>query len=85
MVIDIVMPDLSTLDYIMEKGTVVRWLKKEGEAIQKGEPILEIMSAKVTMEIEAQTSGILTRILVTEGLEVPPGTVLGIIKQSSLH
>jgi len=74
------MPDLSTLDYTMEKGMVVEWFKKEGEPVKKGEPLLEIMTAKVTMEIEAPATGVLARILVLDGDEVPPGTILAVIE-----
>ena len=80
MVTNIYMPDLSTLDYRMEKGIVVEWFKREGENVGKGEPLFEIMTAKVTMEIEAQTTGILARILVQKGAEVPPGTLLAVIE-----
>ena len=74
------MPDLSTLDYTMETGTVTKWYKKEGDRVQKGEPLLEIMSAKVTMDIESPASGVLAKILVQDGSEVPPGTVLATIE-----
>jgi pyruvate dehydrogenase E2 component (dihydrolipoamide acetyltransferase) len=77
MVTDIMMPDLSTLDYIMETGTLVNWLKKEGENVKKGEPLFKIMSAKAVMEIDAPESGKLSKIVVAEGAEVPPGTKLG--------
>jgi pyruvate dehydrogenase E2 component (dihydrolipoamide acetyltransferase) len=74
------MPDLSTLDFTMEEGRIVEWFKKEGEPVQKGEPILEIETAKVTMEIEAPATGVLTRILVPQDDEVSPGTVLAVIE-----
>jgi len=38
----------------MEEGTIVKWLKAEGEPVEKGEPLLEILTDKVKMEIEAQ-------------------------------
>jgi len=77
---EVPMPDLSTLDYTMEKGTVTKWYRKEGEKVQKGEPLLEIMSAKVTMDIEAPATGVLSKIVVQDGSEVPPGTVLATIE-----
>jgi len=80
MVTEVPMPDLSTLDYTMETGTVTKWYKKEGDRVQKGEPLLEIMSAKVTMDIESPASGVLAKILVQDGSEVPPGTVLATIE-----
>ncbi len=80
MATDVAMPDLSTLDYAMEKGMVTKWYKKKGEMVRKGEPLLEIMSAKVTMDIEAPETGILDTVAVPEGSEVPPGTVLATIE-----
>lgn len=80
MATDVMMPDLSTLDYIMETGTVIRWFKKEGETVEKGEPLVEIMTMKTVIPIEATASGKLTKILVSEKVEVPPGTKLGVIE-----
>jgi pyruvate dehydrogenase E2 component (dihydrolipoamide acetyltransferase) len=48
----------------MEYGTVVEWLKKEGEPVQKGEPLVTIMSDKANLEIESDFSGVLKKILV---------------------
>ncbi len=55
----------------MEEGTIVRWLKEEGERVKKGEPLLEITTDKVNMEIEAEASGILLKKLCFEGDVVP--------------
>ncbi len=79
MATDVAMPDLSTLDYTMEKGMVTKWYKEKGETVKKGEPLLEIMSAKVTMDIEAPATGVLSMITVQEGEEVAPGTLLATI------
>jgi pyruvate dehydrogenase E2 component (dihydrolipoamide acetyltransferase) len=57
----------------MESGTIVRWLKSEGEQVQKGEPLYELDTDKVTQEVEADVAGVLLKILVDEG-EVPVGT-----------
>ena len=54
----------------MESGTIEKWLKKEGQKIESGEPLLEIMTDKVTMEIEATASGYLKKILFPEGEQV---------------
>lgn len=80
MTTEIMMPDLSTLDYIMEKATLVEWFKKEGEIVNKGEPLFKIMSEKAVMEIESPASGKLKHILVSAGAEVPPATKLGLIE-----
>jgi pyruvate dehydrogenase E2 component (dihydrolipoamide acetyltransferase) len=57
----------------MESGTIVRWLKSEGDQVQKGEPLYELDTDKVTQEVEADVGGVLLKILVDEG-EVPVGT-----------
>ena len=64
----VIMPKLG---FNMEKGTVVKWLVKEGDVIKEQDEILEIETDKTVMPVEAQTSGILRKILVTEGEEVP--------------
>lgn len=63
----------------MEVGTVVKWLKKEGDPVEKGEPILEILTDKVNMEVEAEVSGILLKILAEKEEELPVFTVLAYI------
>ncbi len=63
----------------MEEGTVVKWLVAEGEKVEQGEPLLEILTDKVNMEIEAQASGTLLKILKREGEVVPVTQVIGYI------
>src|SRR5579864_417012 len=62
----------------MESGTIVRWLKSEGEQVAKGEPLYELDTDKVTQEVEAEASGVLLKIAVPEG-EVEVGRTIGII------
>jgi pyruvate dehydrogenase E2 component (dihydrolipoyllysine-residue acetyltransferase) len=62
----------------MEAGTIVRWLKAEGERVEKGEPLFELDTDKVTQEVEAEASGVLLRIEVAEG-EVPVGETVAFI------
>src|SRR3954466_7791585 len=62
----------------MEAGTIVKWLKSEGEAVEKGEPLYELDTDKVTQEVEAESSGVLLRIAVSEG-EVPGGETIAFI------
>jgi pyruvate dehydrogenase E2 component (dihydrolipoamide acetyltransferase) len=62
----------------MESGTIVRWLKTEGEAVSKGEPLYELDTDKVTQEVEAESDGVLLKIVVADG-EVDVGTTVGII------
>src|SRR5215467_112373 len=55
---------------------VVRWLKREGELVTRGEPLLEVETEKAVVEVEAPGSGVLSGVRVREGEEVPVGTVL---------
>jgi pyruvate dehydrogenase E2 component (dihydrolipoamide acetyltransferase) len=63
----------------MESGRIVRWLKKEGESIEKGEPIAEVETEKVTAEIEAPQNGILAKILAKEGDKIPVLQTIAIV------
>jgi len=62
----------------MESGTVVRWLKQEGEQVEKGDALYELDTEKVTQEVEAEASGVLLKIAVAEG-EVPVGQTIAVI------
>jgi pyruvate dehydrogenase E2 component (dihydrolipoamide acetyltransferase) len=62
----------------MESGTIVRWLKSEGEPVQKGEALFELDTDKVTQEVEAEAAGVLLKIAVAEG-EVPVGQTVAFI------
>ncbi len=62
----------------MESGTIVRWLKSEGETVEKGEPLYELDTEKVTQEVEAEASGVLLKIAVSEG-EVEVGRTVAVI------
>jgi pyruvate dehydrogenase E2 component (dihydrolipoamide acetyltransferase) len=70
------MPRLSDT---MDKGTVARWLKHEGDDVQKGEPIAEIETDKATMPLESFSTGRLAKILLTEGETVPIGTPIALV------
>lgn len=63
----------------MEEGTVIKWLKAEGDKVEQGEPLLEILTDKVNMEVEAQASGTLIKILKEEGEVVPVTQIIGYI------
>src|SRR5256885_10704092 len=62
----------------MESGTIVRWLKSEGEPVEKGEPLYELDTDKVTQEVEADATGVLLRIAIQEG-EVEVGHTIAVI------
>ena len=77
MPIPITMPQLSPT---MTEGTLARWLKQEGEAVQSGDVVAEIETDKATMELEVVGDGILGRILIGDGSEsIAIGTVIGVI------
>ena len=65
----------------MTEGTLVRWLKKEGDRVEKGEPLFEVETEKIVNEAEARDSGILFQIVVPEGAVAPVGAVLGLIAE----
>lgn len=67
------------LGLTMTKGKVTKWLKKEGESTTKGEPLLEVMTEKITIKVESPGTGTLAKILVPLQKEVPIGTPLAII------
>jgi pyruvate dehydrogenase E2 component (dihydrolipoamide acetyltransferase) len=63
----------------MESGTIVRWLKSEGDQVEKGEPLYELDTEKVTQEVEADASGVLLKILAGEGEEIEVGKSIAVI------
>jgi pyruvate dehydrogenase E2 component (dihydrolipoamide acetyltransferase) len=63
----------------METGTIVRWLKSEGESVEKGEPLYELDTDKVTQEVEADAGGVLLKILAGEGEEIEVGKAIAVI------
>src|SRR5277367_3901954 len=73
---DIVMPQMG--ESIVE-GTITKWLKKQGDKVQRDEPLFEISTDKVDAEIPAPASGILQEIKVAEGTTVGVNTIVGTI------
>ena len=63
----------------MQEGTVVRWLKQEGDAVSAGDPLVEIETAKINSELESPAAGVLRYIVAPEGVTVPVNAVLAII------
>ena len=63
----------------MTEGKVLKWLKKEGDAISTGDTVVEIETDKVNMEVEAMGSGVLRKILVAADKVVPVGELLAVI------
>jgi pyruvate dehydrogenase E2 component (dihydrolipoamide acetyltransferase) len=73
MAISVVMP---ALEMAQETGKLISWLKKEGESVAKGEPLLEVETDKAVMEIESPGDGVLAGIKVQAGTEVPVGRTI---------
>src|SRR5580704_13512004 len=76
MTIEITVPSLGES---VTEATVARWLKQPGEAIERDEPVVELETDKVTLEVPAPAAGTLGEIRAGEGSNVPVGAVLGII------
>ena len=64
----------------MESGRIIRWLKKEGDYLKKGEPFVEIEADKSTVTIESIYSGYIRKILAEEGNEVAIETVIAVLE-----
>ena len=71
-----IMPDLGQT---VAEGRIVRWLRKPGDRIQKGEPLLEVETDKVTMEVEAFTCGYLRECFAQEGQSVSAMTPIAVL------
>lgn len=67
----------------MTKGKVVEWLKKEGDAVKEKEVLFVVETDKATLEVEADTAGVLKKILARDsGKEIPVGETIAIIEKS---
>jgi pyruvate dehydrogenase E2 component (dihydrolipoamide acetyltransferase) len=64
----------------MEEGTLLKWLKSEGEEVSEGDAIAEIETDKVTMELEAEDDGTLAQLIADEGQDVPVGDAIAFIQ-----
>ena len=74
---------LAKLSPTMEEGTIVKWTKKEGDAVKQGDVLAEIETDKANMEMEAQGSGVLRKILIQAGGKAPIGTLIGVIAEAN--
>jgi len=79
MVTEIILPKLGQT---MEEGTIIEWLKEEGDAIDRGEAVFTIESDKATLEVESPGRGFLRRVLVPAGETVPVLTVVGLMTKT---
>ena len=76
MAVEIVLP---LLGLAVENGTIVKWLKSEGDRVEKGDVLFEVETEKVVTEVESPASGVLRKILLPEGVEKPILTVVAVI------
>ncbi|HXZ43396.1 MAG TPA: dihydrolipoamide acetyltransferase family protein [archaeon] len=74
--------DMPQLGLTMEKGTILQWLKAEGEKLEKGQPVVLIQTEKVEYEVEAPAAGMLLKVVAKEGEELPVGGLMGVLGQS---
>jgi len=70
---------MPALGIAQEKGSLVSWLKAEGEPVTKGEPLMEVETDKATVEVEAPASGVLAHVTAAPGDEVPVGQRIAVI------
>ncbi len=79
MATDVIMPQMG---FDMKEGTLVRWIKREGDEVASGDIIAEIETDKAVVEIEAFDSGVLRQTLIGEGTTVPVGEIIAVIAGS---
>jgi pyruvate/2-oxoglutarate dehydrogenase complex dihydrolipoamide acyltransferase (E2) component len=75
---NVIMP---ALELAQETGKVLRWIKAPGDTVRKGEPIVEIETDKVTVEVESPASGVLSGITAQEGDVIPVGQTIALIAE----
>ncbi len=74
---EVIMPKMGDA---MEEGTLVKWLKSEGDEVSEGDAIAEIETDKVTLELEAENSGTLAQLMADEGQDIPVGEAIAFIQ-----
>ena len=74
---EVIMPKMGDA---MEEGTLLKWLKSEGDDVSEGDPIAEIETDKVTMELEAEDAGTLAQLIADEGQDIPVGGAIAFIQ-----
>src|SRR5499425_974712 len=72
-----------TLGESVTEATIGRWFKQAGDAVSVDEPLVELETDKVTIEVPAPAAGVLSEILVKDGETVAPGALLGQIKEGA--
>src|SRR5215207_9046651 len=74
---EVIMPKMGDA---MEEGTLLKWLKSEGDDVSEGDAIAEIETDKVTMELEAEDAGTLAQLIADEGQDIPVGEAIAFIQ-----
>jgi pyruvate dehydrogenase E2 component (dihydrolipoamide acetyltransferase) len=74
--------EMPALSSTMRRGKVVKWHKREGDFVKKGEPLFEVETDKVNVEVESLVSGFVRKILLEEGIQVTTATPIAIISDS---
>src|ERR1700681_2406243 len=82
MATDVVMPQMGES---IAEGTIVRWIKKVGDKVDRDEPLFEISTDKVDAEIPSPAAGVIAEIRVKEGETVPVNSVVAVIGQAGEH
>ena len=77
---NVIMP---VLGMSQDSGKLIRWIKKSGERVEKGEPLMEVETDKAIVEIEAPASGFLTQVTAQEGDNIPVTQVIAVIRDSA--
>lgn len=72
-----------TLGESVTEATVAKWLKKVGDTVEADEPVVELETDKVSLEVPAPSAGVLSEILVEDGADVAVGAVLGRVEESA--
>ena len=65
----------------MTKGKIVKWLKREGDAVEEGEPLLEVETEKVVFEVSAPVDGAIRKIVALEGDDIPVEQAIAFIEE----
>ena len=71
--------NMPKLGFDMAEGTLVRWMKKVGETVNKGDVLAEIETDKATVEVESSATGLVRKLLVDEGAVVPVNTPIAVV------
>src|SRR3712207_7564414 len=74
---EVIMPKMGDA---MEEGTLLKWLKSEGDEVSEGDAIAEIETDKVTLELEAENAGTLAQLIADEGQDIPVGEAIAFIQ-----